>query len=80
MNRSRLQSLLITRGETAEMLGVSGFTLWRWHKNGFLKPLIGAGGRTAAYLRGDVERVKATAYLDRLKPGRPTRKKKEASV
>jgi predicted site-specific integrase-resolvase len=58
--------LLITRDETAEMLGVSGFTLWRWRKNGFLKPLVGAGGRTAAYLRSDVEKIKRTAYLDRL--------------
>ena len=76
MNRSRLQSLLITRDETAEMLGVSGFTLWRWRKNGFLKPLVGAGGRTAAYLRSDVEKIKRTAYLDRLKPGRPTHSQK----
>jgi predicted site-specific integrase-resolvase len=72
-----LQSLIISREEAARLLGVSSFTLWRWHKTGFLKPLLGASGRTAAYLRDDVEKIKETgSYLNRLRPGR---KKKEAS-
>jgi predicted site-specific integrase-resolvase len=78
ITRSRLQSLIISREEAARLLGISSFTLWRWHKTGFLKPLLGASGRTAAYLRDDVEKIKqAGSYLNRLKPGR---KKKEASV
>jgi predicted DNA-binding transcriptional regulator AlpA len=77
MSRTHLQALLLSRDQTAEMLGVSGLTLWRWHKKGFLTPLT-AGGRIVAYLRGDVEKIKHTpAYLDRLKPGR---RKKEASA
>jgi DNA-binding transcriptional MerR regulator len=82
MTRSQMQLLIVSRNETARMLGVSNFTLWRWNRNGFLKPLI-VDGQTAAYLREDIERVKATPFLERLKPGRRTGfrlKKKEASL
>ena len=71
MKRSQIQSAIVSRYEAARILGVSGFTLWRWKKNGFLRPLL-TRGRTAAYFRGDVEKVKAAgSYLDRLRPGRP---------
>jgi hypothetical protein len=76
MTRSQIQSAIVSRRETGRMLEVSGFTLWRWKKNGFLKPLL-TEGRTAAYLRDDVEKIKQTgSYLNRLRPGR---KRKEAS-
>ncbi len=81
MTHTQVQSAIVSRNETARMLGVSAFTLWRWNKQGFLKPLI-VDGMTAAYLREDIERVKATPFLERLKPGRRTGfrlKKREAA-
>ena len=64
MTRSQIQALLVSRYEAMRLLNVSAFTLWKWDRSGFLKPVT-AGGRTAAYLLADIKRVKATSYLNR---------------
>ncbi len=60
------------------LLGVCSFILWKWKLTGVLEPLV-VDGQTAAYFLPDVEKVKASDYRDRLKPGRP-RKKRGATV
>jgi hypothetical protein len=60
------------------LLGVCSFILWKWKLTGVLEPLV-VDGQTAACFLPDVEKVKASDYLDRLKPGGP-RKKRGATV
>jgi predicted site-specific integrase-resolvase len=67
LTREKIQSLIISREEAAELLGVTWSKLWIWYKRGLLKPLL-ANGRCAAYLRSDVEEFKQTeAYRNRFK-------------
>ena len=45
----------ISRNEAAEKLCVSVHTLWRWARDGYLKPK--KVGRRVLYLKSDVERI-----------------------
>jgi hypothetical protein len=69
MTRSRIQSLLVSRDGALQFLGVCPFTLWKWNLNGVLKPLT-IDGPTVVYFRPDLEKLKASGYRERLKPGR----------
>lgn len=46
----------LTPKEAAEMLGVSGNTLWRWHNSGYLKHI--KVGRKPLYRLSDINNLK----------------------
>jgi hypothetical protein len=71
-SRTHIQDLLLSRNETAATLIVSRQTLRRWHKSGFLIPLM-AGGLPAAYLKTDVEKTKEAIWFH-IKPVRRPKK------
>jgi len=53
--RRQEQEVYLTPKETAEKIGVTENTLWRWNKNGYLMPFkIGSKSR---YRLSDIERV-----------------------
>lgn len=45
----------LSRSEVASMLSVTYTTLWRWARDGYLKPK--KVGRRVLYLRSDVEQI-----------------------
>jgi len=48
---------LLTADETAEALGVTSVTLWRWAKMGYLKP--SKAGRKTFYWQSDIDKLLA---------------------
>ena len=46
----------LTKEEVCEALKVSSNTLWRWNKNGYLKP--NKVGRKSVYLLSDIDRLR----------------------
>jgi hypothetical protein len=87
VKQAQLQKLIMSRQEAAELLEVSGFTLDKWRRRGWLVPL-NANYRGIAYAREDVEEFqrKHKAALYRREPGPKTvnprirPRRKEASV
>jgi hypothetical protein len=60
------------RQEVLSDLNISHCTLWRWQTLGFLKPIVGCRGRTAFFLRTEVEEFKADPKFRELtRIGRP---------
>lgn len=92
MTVAELQPLVLSNPEAAEVLGISLWMLENYKRRGWLVPIVDRQtGRTLAYLREDIERLKAKlAEMEpyRPKPGpkrngpwvRPWKKGKEAGV
>ena len=55
LNRKKETETLLTPDEVASKYRISKVTLWRWAKDGLLKPV--KMGRKSIYLQSDIERV-----------------------
>lgn len=55
LKRNKEQQTLMTPDEVASKYRVSKVTLWRWDKEGLLKPI--KMGRKSFYRQSDIERV-----------------------
>lgn len=55
LNRKKETETLLTPDEVASMYRISKVTLWRWAKDGLLKPV--KMGRKSFYRQSDIERV-----------------------
>lgn len=54
-NRQKKTDILLTPDEVASKYRISKVTLWRWAKDGLLKPV--KMGRKSFYRQSDIERV-----------------------
>lgn len=69
-----VRSLIFSRLEAAQCLGVSGPSLDEWRRRGVIAPALALNGRTLVYARKDVEALKAKLdeiHQWRHKPGVP---------
>lgn len=55
LNRKKETETLLTPDEVASKYSISKVTLWRWAKDGLLKPV--KMGRKSFYRQSDIERV-----------------------
>ena len=55
LNRKKETEILLTPDEVASKYRISKVTLWRWAKDGLLKPV--KMGRKSFYRQSDIERV-----------------------